>query len=82
MIRWRLDELMEQYREATGEPLKPTHLAQKTGLAPSTIHKHVHRPPLRVDFQTLEVLLKFFSNTLGPLTTQDLVEFVNQPQEE
>ncbi len=82
MIQWHLEELMAQYREKTGEPLKPAHLAEKTGLAASTIHKHVHHPPLRIDFQTLDVLLHFFSNTLGPLTTQDLVEFVKWPEAE
>ncbi len=76
MVRWRLKELMEQYRETTGEPLLMVHLAHRAGLAPSTIHNLIHNVPDRIGFNTVESLLTFFTPALGPLTTQDLVEFV------
>jgi len=81
MVHWHLNDLIVRYRKATGEPLLQRHLADATGLAPSTIHYLVNKPPLRVDLRSVDALLAFFSEVLGPLTTQDLVEFVNQPQE-
>jgi hypothetical protein len=36
--------------------------------------------PKRVSFETGDVLLRFFSKRLGPLTTDDLLEFVSEPE--
>jgi hypothetical protein len=79
MIRWRLQNLMQAYQEKTGERLTMTTLAQETGVSPSAVHKHMHYSPMRVDMRTLDSFLRFFSRSLGPLTTQDLVEFVDTP---
>ncbi len=80
-IRWHLNELMVAYRKATGEPLLAVHLAKAAGLAPSTIHYMTHQFPVRIELRSVGLLLAFFSQALGPLTTQDLIEFVNQPEE-
>lgn len=80
MMRWRLKELMQRYAEVTGEPLLPRHLALATGLATSTVHQLVEGNPKRVSFETGDVLLNFFSEKLGPLTTDDLLEFVSEPE--
>jgi hypothetical protein len=57
------------------------HLAKATGLAPSTIHYMTHNQPARVELRSVGLLLAFFSSALGPLTSQDLIEFVPQPEE-
>jgi hypothetical protein len=77
MMRWRLKELMQRYADVTGEPLLPRHIALATGLAASTVHQLVEGNPKRVSFVTGDILLTFFSAKLGPLTTSDLLEFVN-----
>lgn len=76
MIKWRTQELMRAYEEKTGETLTMTKLAIGTGLSGSAIHRHMHYPPLRMDTRTVDALLTFFSRALGPLNTNDLLEFV------
>ena len=80
-VRWRLNELIIAYRKATGEPLLGLHLANATGLAPSTIHYMINNQPARVELRSIGLLLDFFSTALGPLTSQDLIEFVPTPEE-
>lgn len=81
MVRWRTQELMKAYEEKTGEALTMTKLAIATGLSGSAIHKHMHYSPMRMDTRTVDALLTFFSRALGPLTTNDLLEFVPEPEQ-
>lgn len=76
MMIWRLKDLMARYGEKTGKPLLPRHLALGTGLANSTTYQLVEGNPKRVSFDTAEALLTFLSKELGPLDTNDLLEFV------
>ncbi len=76
MMRRRLKELMQRYAEVAGEPLLPRRLALTTGLTTSTVHQLVEGNPKRVSFEAGDVRLNFFSEKLGPLPTDGLLQFV------
>jgi hypothetical protein len=75
MVHWHLPRLIEQVQQASDEPLSLPQIARTTGIAVSTIYMLVEHPPRRVDTRTLNQLLIFLSQHLGPLTMNDLLEF-------
>ena len=81
MVRWRTQDLIKAYEEKTGEILTMSKLALATGLSGSAIHKHMPYPPMRMDTRSVDAILTFFSRTLGPLNTNDLLEFVPESEE-
>ena len=81
MVRWRTQELIRAYEEKTGTTLTMSALALGSGLSGSSIHKHMHYPAMRMDTRSIDALLTFFSGVLGPLNTNDLLEFVPESKD-
>lgn len=75
MMHWHLPELLEEARHRSGESLNLPHIAGATGLSVSTVYMLIERTPKRVDTNTLNQLLTYLSRYLGPLTTNDILEF-------
>lgn len=75
MVHWRWPMLLEQARQKSGERLHFSHIAQATGLSVSTVYLLTEHPPKRVDIHTVNQLLIFLRQYLGPITTNDLLEF-------
>lgn len=75
MVYWRWPTLLEQARQQSGERLHYAQIAQATGLSISTVYLLTEHPPKRVDIHTLDRLLIFLRQYLGPITTNDLLEF-------
>ena len=70
-MKCRLPILMDQYNarafEAGGTRLSQTLLAEKTGIAASTISRLFTGVAQRVDFSTAEKLCNFFECEVGDL---------------
>ena len=75
MVHWRWPTLLEQAREKSGERLHFAQIAEATGLSISTVYLLTEHQPKRVDINTLNQLLLFLRKYLGPITTDDLLEF-------
>ena len=75
MIRWRMDDLMAQYEEKTGQKLRTMELVYEAGLSTSTAYLVTREAPARIGLKSVDSLLTFFSQHLGELTTSDLIEF-------
>jgi len=65
MLKWRVIELMAEYRVLSGNKLTQQEIAERTGLARTTVAKMVGGQGRRVDLASLDVLLNFFSPLLG-----------------
>lgn len=80
MIRWRMDDLMAQYEEKTGQKLQTMELVYKAGLSTSTAYLVTKEMPKRIGLQSIDSLLTFFSQHLGELKTSDLIDFEFETQ--
>ena len=65
MLKWRVIELMAEYQVLSGNKLTQQEIAERTGLARTTVAKMVSGRGVRVDLASLDVLLNFFSPLLG-----------------
>lgn len=75
MMHWHLPKLLEEARSKSGEHLNLPQISEATGLSVSTIYMLIERSPKRIDANTMNRLLTYLSRYLGPLTTNDLLEF-------
>ena len=80
MVRWKMDGLIQRYEEATGSSIKATQLMREANLSPSTTYLVLRGEPLRISLKSIDSLLSFFSQYLGPLQISDLIEFEVEQQ--
>lgn len=74
-MRWKLGELMSRCK-AQGKPITYRELSQASGVSTNTIYMLVNGKASRLDLQSMERLLAYFSRELDrPLTTEDLLEY-------
>lgn len=65
MLKWRACELVAEYQVLSGNRLSYLEISERTGLSRTTITKVIGGHGVRVDLDTLDVLLNFFSPLLG-----------------
>jgi hypothetical protein len=75
MMHWRLPELLEEVRRKSGERLNLPQISEATGLSVSTVYMLIEHRPKRIDVNMVHQLLVYPSRYLGPLNTNDLLEF-------
>lgn len=82
MMRWKLNSLLGQLRDIDPKAAEYREIHKETGVAVSTIFL-IAKGSKRVDVDVANRLLNFFSVKLGKkLTTQDLLEFTQDEQED
>jgi hypothetical protein len=75
MTRWRINTLLGRLKDTDPKLAEYRSIYNATGVATSTISGIVNGTR-RVDLDVVDRLLGYFNEHLGPLTTQDLIEFV------
>lgn len=77
MVRWRLNSLLAELKDVAPDDAAYRAISAATGISTSTITAIARNEAKRVDFDTIDRLLTFFSDKLGRhLITQDLIEFL------
>lgn len=76
MMKWQINHLIGQYKDRTGEGLTYLELANRAGIAKSTVYLLANNKTQRIDMPVMEKLLIFFSDGLGrKLTLDDVVKW-------
>lgn len=76
MMKWQVNHLIGQYKDHTGEGLSYLELANRAGIAKSTVYLLANNKTQRIDMPVMEKLLTFFSDALGRrLTLDDVVKW-------
>lgn len=74
MMRWNLRVLRSECEQQLGHSLTYRQIEEDTGISKSTITGLMNNQTRRVDFDTIETLLKYFSEKMGrPLRIADLL---------
>jgi DNA-binding Xre family transcriptional regulator len=83
MLRWEISRLAGAYQVKTGESLTYRDISEATGLAESTLSRLGNGHTTRIDFETVETLLAYFSEKLDrQLNTNDLLSWDGEKVEE
>lgn len=76
MMKWQVNHLIGQYKDQTGEGLSYLELANRSGIAKSTVYLLANNKTQRIDMPVVEKLLIFFSDALGKkLTLDDVIKW-------
>lgn len=76
MIMWKLNTLVGRCKDRGIEGLEYREIYKETGVSTSTLTSIMNNKTTRIDRDTVNRLLVFFSDKLGEeLTTNDLLEW-------
>lgn len=79
MLKWEIGRLMGAYQAKTGKPLTYRDISSETRIAESTLSRLGNGHTTRIDFETVEKLLLFFSKKLEiTLDTHNLLSWDGQ----
>ena len=81
MVQWSLYKILGRYQAQTGRPMSLNQLADDSGVTRSVVMSIASGQSKRVDLKTLNRLLDYFVDKMGPVSVADLLEYVpGEPQ--
>ena len=80
MIRWHLKELIGKYESESRKSISYREISKETGVAISSISDIATGKSTRVDLQTLDSLVRYFSGLFKrEISICDLLKMVEEP---
>lgn len=76
-MKWRLNELMAECTQQTGDRMTYTEVSNGSGVGRTILYRLAGQEVTRTDLENMSNLLTYFSDRLGrTVQTNELLEFV------